>query len=53
MTRGCNCFREELKRWRRDWKFRLIKEMNPQWEDLLPALMGHDILGPLSHLQGR
>jgi hypothetical protein len=27
--------------------------MNPEWDDLLPELMGHDIIGPLSHLQGR
>ncbi len=46
-------FEKKLKRWRRDWKFRLIEEMNPEWEDLLPALLGHDIIGPLSHLQGR
>lgn len=23
-----------LKKWRRDWKIRLIEEMNPEWEDL-------------------
>ncbi len=23
-----------IKRWRRDWKERLINEMNPQWKDL-------------------
>jgi putative endonuclease len=46
-------FEKKLKRWRREWKFRLIEEMNPEWEDLLPALMGHDLIGPLSHLQGR
>jgi putative endonuclease len=23
-----------LKKWRRDWKLRLIEEMNPEWEDL-------------------
>jgi len=46
-------FEKKLKRWRREWKFRLIEEMNPEWDDLLPALLGHDIIGPLSHLQGR
>ena len=46
-------FEKKLKRWRRDWKFRLIEEANPEWEDLLPALLGHDIIGPLSHLQRR
>jgi putative endonuclease len=46
-------FEKKLKRWRREWKFRLIEEMNPEWDDLLPALLGHDLIGPLSHLQGR
>jgi putative endonuclease len=23
-----------LKKWQRDWKIRLIEEMNPEWEDL-------------------
>jgi putative endonuclease len=27
-----------LKKWRRDWKFRIIEEMNPNWIDL------HDII---------
>ena len=46
-------FEKRLKRWRREWKFRLIEEINPEWDDLWPELMGHDIIGPLSHLQGR
>lgn len=29
---------KELKKWRRDWKIRLIEEMNPEWEDLCLAL---------------
>lgn len=43
-------FEKRLKRWRRDWKIRLIEEDNPHWEDLYlqmmrlpplhPALMG-------------
>lgn len=44
---------EKLKRWRREWKFELIEEMNPGWVDLWPELMGLDLIGPLSHLQGR
>ncbi len=27
-----------LKKWRRDWKLRLIEEMNPEWEDLYLCL---------------
>ena len=27
-----------LKRWRRDWKFELIEEANPQWRDLSDQL---------------
>lgn len=27
-----------LKRWRRDWKIRLIEEMNPDWSDLYASL---------------
>jgi putative endonuclease len=50
---GAISFEKRLKRWRRDWKFRLIEEMNPEWEDLWPELMGLDVIGPLSHLQGR
>ena len=46
-------FEKRLKRWRREWKFRLIEEMNPGWDDLWPELVGVDIIGPLSHLQGR
>lgn len=29
---------KELKKWRRDWKIRLIEEQNPDWRDLYPAL---------------
>ncbi len=33
---------KELKKWRRDWKIRLIEESNPQWSDLYPAIAaGH------------
>lgn len=27
-----------IKKWRRDWKVRLIEEMNPEWEDLYVSL---------------
>jgi RNA-splicing ligase RtcB len=29
---------KELKKWRRDWKIRLIEEHNPNWEDLYPGI---------------
>ena len=29
---------KSLKTWRRDWKLRLIEEMNPEWEDLYLGL---------------
>jgi putative endonuclease len=29
---------KELKKWRRDWKIRLIEERNPQWLDLYPEI---------------
>ena len=25
---------KKVKKWRREWKFRLIEEQNPQWRDL-------------------
>jgi putative endonuclease len=31
---------KELKKWRRDWKIRLIEDDNPNWMDLYPALCG-------------
>ena len=46
-------FEKRLKRWRREWKFRLIEEENPEWDDLWPELMGQNDIGPLSYLQGR
>ena len=30
---------KELKKWRRDWKVRLIEEQNPDWRDLYPAIV--------------
>ena len=29
---------KSLKKWRRDWKVRLIEEMNPDWSDLYASL---------------
>ena len=29
---------KELKKWRRDWKIRLIEETNPEWVDLYPVI---------------
>jgi putative endonuclease len=29
---------KELKKWRRDWKIRLIEETNPNWDDLYPGI---------------
>ncbi len=29
---------KSLKKWRRDWKIRLIEEMNPDWSDLYESL---------------
>jgi putative endonuclease len=29
---------KELKKWRRDWKIKLIEEQNPQWIDLYPQI---------------
>ncbi len=32
-------FEKQLKRWRREWKVRLIEGQNPDWDDLYPAMM--------------
>ncbi|WP_347341899.1 GIY-YIG nuclease family protein [Bradyrhizobium guangxiense] len=29
---------KELKKWRREWKVRLIEEKNPHWIDLYPQI---------------
>lgn len=29
---------KELKKWRRDWKIRLIEDANPDWTDLYPNI---------------
>ena len=31
---------KRLKKWNRDWKNRLIEELNPSWIDLYPDLLG-------------
>lgn len=31
---------KQLKKWRRDWKIKLIEKSNPQWLDLHPDLLG-------------
>ena len=31
---------KRLKKWRRQWKIRLIQEMNPQWDDLMDEFWG-------------
>ena len=30
---------KQLKKWNRAWKIRLIERSNPNWDDLLPALL--------------
>ena len=30
---------KELKKWRRDWKIRLIEEQNPEWRDLYEMIV--------------
>jgi len=29
---------KDIKKWRRDWKIRLIEESNPNWEDLYASI---------------
>jgi hypothetical protein len=35
---------KQLKKWKRDWKIRMIEEMNPNWLDL------HDKIDPVATL---
>jgi hypothetical protein len=35
---------KQLKKWKREWKFRIIEEMNPDWLDL------HDSIDTLATL---
>ena len=30
---------KRLKKWKRDWKIRLIEENNPEWKDLYPGIL--------------
>lgn len=39
-------FEKQLKRWRRDWKIRLIEQDNPHWEDLYLQMMALPPLHP-------
>jgi putative endonuclease len=32
--------KKRIKRWKRAWKLELIEEMNPEWRDLYPDLLG-------------
>ena len=32
---------KQIKKWRRDWKIRMIEEINPDWSDLYPSLASH------------
>lgn len=39
--------REKLvKRWRREWKIKLIEDTNPTWRDLFPDALALDGLVP-------
>jgi putative endonuclease len=29
-----------MKKWKREWKLRLIEEMNPEWRDLFDDIVG-------------
>jgi putative endonuclease len=31
---------KDIKKWRREWKARLIEETNPDWRDLYPEICG-------------
>ena len=37
--RGAIAREKELKKWRRDWKIRLIEGQSPEWSDLYSALL--------------
>jgi putative endonuclease len=41
-------FEKRLKRWRRDWKIRLIEEDNPHWDDLYVQSVAPDSQTPCS-----
>ena len=35
---SANSREKELKKWKRDWKVKLIEVQNPQWEDLYESI---------------
>jgi putative endonuclease len=35
-----------LKRWRREWKYRLVEQMNPEWRNLFDPKTGEIAFGP-------
>ena len=37
---------KRLKRWNREWKYRLIEQMNPDWRDLFDPRTGEIGFGP-------
>ena len=36
---ACIAHEKRVKRWRRDWKFALIEQINPEWDDLSSHLL--------------
>ena len=32
---------KQIKKWHREWKLRLIEEMNPDWKDLYDFIFGN------------
>jgi putative endonuclease len=37
--KGAIAREKQLKKWRRDWKIRLIEEQNPEWRDLYRSVL--------------
>lgn len=35
---------KQLKKWKRNWKIRLIEELNPDWNDLFPEIQKNSCL---------
>ncbi len=35
---------KKLKRWRREWKEKLIEEINPEWRDLMEGELGMEMV---------
>src|SRR5260221_9050692 len=36
---------KRLKRWRREWKYRLVEQMNPEWRNLFDSVTGEVAFG--------